>query len=174
MQYIGGAGFAVVMLSILSGPSAAGVYQSEGHGDEILPQVKQSAAMVWKIYLVYLVLGVIGLVIVGMPLFDSINHAMTALATGGFSTKNASIGFYNSAPIETVIVILMLLGHINFATHHYIFQKKWNVVYKNAEMRSSFVVLLIFLPIMLFFVTISLFNPVKFEGLSKMERRPGM
>lgn len=164
MQYIGGAGFAVVMLSILSGPSAAGVYQSEGHGDEILPQVKQSAKMVWKIYIIYLILGIIALVMAGMPVFDSINHCMTALATGGFSTKNASIGFYNSAVIEFIIVILMLLGHINFATHHYMFQRKWNVVYKNAEMRSSTAMLLIFLPVMLFFVTVPLFNPVKYEG----------
>lgn len=168
MQYIGGAGFAVVMLSILSGPSAAGVYQAEGHGDEILPQVKQSAKMVWKIYIVYLILGIIGLVLAGMPLFDSINHCMTALATGGFSTKNASIGFYDSARIEAVITILMLIGHINFATHHYIFQRKWKVVYINAEMRSSVVMLLIFLPIMLFFVTVPLFNPIKYEGLNSM------
>ena len=168
MQYIGGAGFAVVMLSILSGPSAAGVYQAEGHGDEILPQVKQSAAMVWKIYIIYLIAGIIGLVAVGMPWFDAINHSMTALATGGFSTKNASVGFYNSGAIESVIVILMLLGHINFATHHYIFQRKWKVVYKNAEMRSSFVILLIFLPIMLFFVAVPLFNPVKFDGMQNI------
>lgn len=157
MQYIGGAGFAVIMLSILSGPSASGIYQAEGHQDEILPNIKQQTKMVVGIYLFYLLVGVIAYVIAGMPVFDSINHCMTALATGGFSTKNASIGFYGSLPIEVVTIALMIIGHINFATHHYIFQKKWKVVYRNAEIRSSFVLILIFLPVTLLFVTIPLY-----------------
>lgn len=182
MQYIGGAGFAVVMLSILSGPSASGIYQAEGHGDEILPQVKQSAIMVWSIYVIYLVIGVALYTLVGMPVFDSINHAMTALATGGFSTKNASIGFYNSAWIDIVTIILMLLGHMNFATHHLIFQavaqkkkEKWKAVWKNAEMKSSTWMILIFVPITFLFVTMALYNPVKLKiGVNMLQYIQGM
>jgi len=163
MQYIGGAGIAVVMLSILSGPSTSGIYQAEGHADEILPHVKQSAARVWKIYIAYLIFGITAYIFVGMPIFDSVNHAMTALATGGFSVKEASIGFYNSIPIEIVTVILMIIGHINFATHHYIFKGNWKVVFRNCEIRSSAVVLLIFIPITIIFVTVPLFNPIKLD-----------
>lgn len=159
MQYIGGAGFAVIMLSILSGPSASSIYQAEGHNDEILPHVKQSAVMVMYIYLTYLAGSIFLYILAGMPVFDSINHAMTALATGGFSVKNESIGFYNSVPIEIVTIILMIIGHINFATHHLIFKGRWSAVLKNAEMKSSTVLLLIFVPITFLLVTLKIYNP---------------
>lgn len=165
MQYLGGAGFAVVMLSVLSGPSASGIYKAEGHHDEILPHVKQSAAMVLGIYLFYLVVGIVAYILAGMNVFDAINHCMTALATGGFSTHNSSIGYYSSVPIELVTIVLMIIGHINFATHHYIFQKNWKVVYRNAEIRSSAALLLIFIPVAVIFVGIPLYASARLNLL---------
>ncbi len=158
MQYIGGAGFAVIMLSILSGPSASGIYQAEGHQDEILPNIRQSTKMVVGIYFFYLIVGTIFYILAGMNPFDAVNHCMTALATGGFSTRNASIGHYNSVPIEMVTIVLMLIGQTNFATHHYIFQGKWHVVWRNAEIRTTIILLLFFLPVMFFFVGIPIYS----------------
>ena len=98
MQYIGGAGFAVIMLSILSGPSASGIYQAEGHQDEILPNIRQSTKMVVGIYFFYLILGTIFYVAAGMGLFDGINHCMTALATGGFPPKTPASAISTRSP----------------------------------------------------------------------------
>jgi trk system potassium uptake protein len=157
MQFIGGAGFAVIMLAVLSGPSTSGVYQAEGHTDEIRPQVKHTTAMVLKIYLIYLAGAFILLLLAGMTPFDAINHAMTALATGGFSTRAGSIGEFASVPIEIVIIVLMILGNINFATHHQLFMGNWKVVLRNAEIRSTFMIILLAVPIIFIFVTIPLY-----------------
>ncbi|MFP4497832.1 MAG: TrkH family potassium uptake protein, partial [Vulcanimicrobiota bacterium] len=163
-QYIGSAGFAVVMLSVLTGPSAAGIYQAEGHYD-IMPHVKQSAKLVVKIYLFFLLTGSIAYVIVGMPVFDSINHCMAALGTGGFSTRNASIGAYNSLPIEMVTLVLMILGGTSFAVHHFASQGKWKTVFKNAEVRTFITTLLIFIVLTIF--SIKTFYGSSWESIRK-------
>jgi trk system potassium uptake protein len=167
MQFIGGAGFAVIMLAILSGPSASGVYQAEGHMDEIRPQIKQTTVMVIKIYLTYMVAASVLLLIAGMEVFDAINHAMTAMATGGFSTRAGSISEFNSVSIELVIIIFMILGNINFATHNLFFMGKWKAAIRNAEIRSTLLIILIAVPIIFVFVTVPVYAG-NFEGFLSM------
>ncbi len=118
MQFVGGAGIAVVMLSAIIGPLGPGLYNAEGRSDLLLPNVRRSTRLIVTIYFGYTVLGTVLYAICGMGLFDSVNHAMSALSTGGFSTRVGSIGEYNSLPIEAVTIALMILGTVNFAASY--------------------------------------------------------
>ncbi|MCE1245596.1 MAG: hypothetical protein LWY06_03005 [Firmicutes bacterium] len=138
-QYLGGAGFALIMMSVLSGTSATSVYHVEGHPHEIFPNVKKSASIIFKIYLLYLFLGSASLTIAGMPLFDSVNHTMCALGTGGFSTKNLSIGFYNSIPINIICILIMYAGSMSFTSHNFLLKGKFNIVKRNVEFKTSLI-----------------------------------
>ena len=117
MQFFGGVGIVLVMVSALSSTFGMKLYNSEGHSDKILPNLIKSSRMILSIYLGYVIAGTALYVITGMPIFDAINHSIAALSTGGFSTKLESIGFYDNVYIELITIILMILGTISFATH---------------------------------------------------------
>lgn len=87
MQFFGGAGLAVIMLSAIVGPHGLGLYNAEGRSDKLMPNVRKSTKLIMTIYSGYVVAGVILYVLFGMPWFDSVNHSMAALSTGGFSIK---------------------------------------------------------------------------------------
>jgi len=133
MQYIGGAGFAVIMVGSIIGPGGFGLYSAEGRTDNILPNIKDSTKMIMVMYLTYAVAGTIAYILVGMPPFDSFNHSLTALATGGFSTRYGSIGEYNSFPIEIVTIILMFTGTTGFGIHYTLWKRNFKAFVKNGE-----------------------------------------
>jgi trk system potassium uptake protein TrkH len=149
MQFAGGAGFAIVMLSAILGPHGRGLYQAEGRTEQLLPNVKRSARMVMMIYGGYTAAGILLYTAAGMTPFDSINHSLCALSTGGFSTRVASIGSYNSAFIEIVTMVLMLLGATNFATHYVMLRGKFRALSRSGELRITAVLLAVFAPIVL-------------------------
>jgi trk system potassium uptake protein TrkH len=150
MQYAGGFGFALVMMSLIIGVNTTGAFYAEGHTDEIVPHLRKSALIIIKIYLIYLAIGSISYVFAGMNFFDAVNHCMAALSTGGFSTHNDNISWYKSFPIEIVSIILMIVGNFNFAVHHLAFSGKWKSVLSNDEVRATFITLLIFIPLFFF------------------------
>ncbi|SHH58604.1 TrkH family potassium uptake protein [Thermosipho atlanticus] len=133
MQFIGGAGFALIMMGSVIGPRGFGLYHAEGRVDNIAPNIKRSARIISLIYVIYAVIGVIVLDIAGMPLFDAFNHSLTALATGGFSVKNGSIGEYNSVSVEIVTMILMFLGGTGFGVHYALWRGNFKALFKNGE-----------------------------------------
>ena len=133
MQYIGGAGFAIIMVGSIIGPGGFGLYSAEGRTDNILPNIKDSAKMIMVMYLTYAVAGTIAYILVGMPPFDAFNHSLTALATGGFSTKVNSIGEYNSVPIEAVTIVLMFLGTTGFGIHYTLWRGNFKAFVRNGE-----------------------------------------
>lgn len=118
-QWIGGLGVVVMIISILSKPGSVSskLYQSEAREDRLRPSTKSTLKESVKIYLIYTVFGIILYVLVGMPLFDSICHTFSVISTGGMSTKNANIGFYQSDIIYFVTMILMILGATSFLVH---------------------------------------------------------
>jgi trk system potassium uptake protein TrkH len=118
LQFIGGAGFAIVMMSAIIGPFAAALVQAEGHAQPLMPHVRSSAGMFLLIYSGYAVAGVLAYMLVGMSLFDAAIHSCSALSTGGFSSQAASIGAYHSPAIELVTIVLMLVGATSFVLHH--------------------------------------------------------
>lgn len=139
-QWLGGMGFIVLSLAILPilGIGGMQLFIAEVPGptkDKIHPRVRETAKRLWGIYVLLTVLEVILLLIGGMTFFDSINHAFTTMATGGFSTKQASIGYYTSPYIQYVITAFMFLAGMNFSLHYYLLHRDFKLVRENEEFK---------------------------------------
>jgi len=147
MQFFGGIGLVLVMTSVLSDRYGMRIYNAEGHTDRLLPNLVKSARLILSIYLGYILLGITLYVIFGMPVFDAINHSISAVSTGGFSTKSSSIGFYNSIQIEVVTIILMLLGSTNFFIHLILLKGKIKKIFKHSETKLLIFLTIIILPL---------------------------
>jgi trk system potassium uptake protein TrkH len=103
------------------------------------------------------IFGVIALYLVGMNLFDAVNHAFTALSTGGFSTHTQSIGYWDSPAVEAVIIVLMLLGALNFITAYLFLGRNFRAAGKDSEVRQTAILICIFFVVLLFGVTRSIY-----------------
>ena len=148
IQFVGGIGIVLILLFILPTSSSAALFNAELHTDKIMPNIKKTIKAILIIYCSYLIIGTILLCICGMSFFDALNHSMTALATGGFSTKETSIGYYDNVAIEAVLIILMLAGMINFAIQFLLFTGKFKMFAKNSEIRLLPILILIIFPIL--------------------------
>ncbi len=113
MEFAGGAGLVVALISLLGGPPGSGLAIAEGRSQHLEPHVRQSARLVLALCAFYTVLGTIGLRAAGMDLFDAFNHAACAVSTGGFSTRPDSIGAWDGLAVELVTLALMLVGTTN-------------------------------------------------------------
>ena len=147
MQFFGGLGFILIVVSVLSETFGMRLYSAEGHSDKLLPNLAKSARMILMIYMGYFVAGTMLYIIFGMPVFDAINHSMAALSTGGFSTKTDSIGAYGSLPIELVTLVLMLLGTTNFLIHLMLIRRNFRKILRLSEPRFMLLLLGIFIPL---------------------------
>lgn len=157
IQLAGGAGLAIIMLSALVGPVGPGLTIAEGRSEQLLPHVRRSARLVLTMYAGYVVAGILALVLAGMSWFDAVNHAFTALSTGGFSTRAESIAYWQSPAIEAVIIVLMLLGTLNFLTAYTLLQGKVRAVARNSEARQTGLLLLFGIVVIFFGVTRGLY-----------------
>lgn len=152
-QWIGGVGIVIFTIAVLPifGTGGIQLFAAEATGpkfDKITPRIGVTAKWIWVIYL-GLTLAETGLLLIGdMTLFDSICHAMTTTATGGFSTRQASIAAFNSPYIEYVTTLFMFLSGINFALLYLLFLKgSFKRVIKDTEIRW-------YIKTILFFTTI--------------------
>ncbi|MCQ2345215.1 MAG: TrkH family potassium uptake protein [Paludibacteraceae bacterium] len=129
-QWLGGMGIIVLSIAILPmfGLGGMQLYAAEVTGlnyEKISPRIADTAKHLWLTYII-LTLAETGLLFLeGMPLFDSICHSFTTVATGGFSTKNLSIAYYANPAIHYTITIFMMLSAINFAMIILLFRGKW-------------------------------------------------
>jgi trk system potassium uptake protein TrkH len=137
---VGGVGIIALGLIVLmqSGSAAMEYYSSEVGAQKIKPGIKSTVLETWKIYLLYTLAGIVLLYLVGMSPFDAINHALAAIATGGFSTHSESIGYYGSVWVEIVCVFLMLAGAISFLVHFKVFSGDIKAFFRNVETRYMF------------------------------------
>ncbi len=140
-QYFGGAGFAVIMMSTIIGPTGLGFYQAEGRVDNIAPNIRHSTRLIITYYLLYALFGTIALKLTGLSLFDALNHSFTALATGGFSTKNNSIASFNKPSVELILMFLMFLGAMGFGIHHTFWSRDWHALKKNSEPKQMLILI---------------------------------
>ena len=135
IQWIGGVGVIVLTVSILSrsGSGSYTLYRSEAREERIHPSIISTVRTVWKIFLGYTVVSILvlfGAILVSEPLppaeaaWQAINHAMTGLATGGFSVTDNSIATYDSPLIETVLLPIMTLGAIAFPVHYVVLRDR--------------------------------------------------
>jgi trk system potassium uptake protein TrkH len=139
IQWLGGMGIIVLSLAILPmlGVGGMQLYRAEVPGpvpDRLAPRIRQTARLLWGIYILLSAAEVLVLFMLGMPFVDAVLHSFTTMATGGFSPKTASIGAYQSAAIDTAIIVFMFLAGANFALH---FQAlRGNIrVYRDPEFR---------------------------------------
>ncbi|MGQ9889891.1 MAG: TrkH family potassium uptake protein, partial [Aggregatilineales bacterium] len=158
------AGFAIVALSAITGPSGIGLVAAEGRTEQLAPHVRRSAEIVLRLYLGYVIAGALALRLAGMGWFDAVNHAFTAVATGGFSTQPASIGHWQNPAIEAVIIALMLLGSLNFLTAFILFRRKLQPVVRNGEVRLVALVL----PVAIALIAFSLAAAFQLEPLQAL------
>ena len=130
LNWIAGMGtiiFAVAILPIL-GIGGMQLYKAETPGSvkesDLPPRIAQAAKTLWLVYAGITVACIIALRLAGMNWFDAICHAFSAMSLGGFSTHDASVGFFDSLSIEMVLTIFQLLAAINFATHFVALRKQ--------------------------------------------------
>lgn len=149
-HWIGGMGIIVLSVAIipLLGIGGMQLYQAEVAGpnkDKLHPRIQETAKRLWGIYVLFTLAQTILLLIGGMNLFDSLCHSFGSLATGGFSTKNKSVAYYNSAYIEYIIIIFMFIGGTSFSLHYLALKGRILNYFKDSEFRFylSFVAVLI-------------------------------
>ncbi|RPI93703.1 MAG: TrkH family potassium uptake protein, partial [Spirochaetales bacterium] len=122
-HWLGGMGIVVLAVAVLPllGIGGLQLINAESPGptvDRITPRIADTAKILWIIYTGFTVAQTALLMIAGMDLFDALTHTFGALATGGFSTKNASVGHYDSTAIDIIITAFMLLASLNFSLHY--------------------------------------------------------
>ena len=160
IQLLGGAGFAIVALSAIIAPGGIGIATAEGRSEQLVPNVRRSAKLVLIIYTGYVVVGVVALRLAGMNWFNAVNHAFAALSTGGFSTRANSLGYWDSPVLEAVIILLMLLGTMNFFTSYLLLTGKFKSVTRNSEFRLQVLLIPLCVAILLLGVTTQVYPHV--------------
>jgi len=151
-QWLGGMGIIVLSLAILPILGIGGIqlFVAEVPGpspDKLHPRIKETAKRLWLIYLGFTVTEMLLLLIGGMSLFDAINHSFTTMATGGYSTKQASIGDWSSPYIHYVIILFMIIAGTNFTMAYFGLKLKFRRILKNEEFK-------VYTGFILFFITV--------------------
>lgn len=129
-QWLGGMGFVVLAVAImpLLGVGGMQLYRAEISGvvkeEKLTPRIAETARALWLVYVALTLACALAYWLAGMNTFDAIGHAFTTVSTGGFSTHDASIGHFNSPVIETIAIVFMLAGAINFAIHFLAWRRK--------------------------------------------------
>lgn len=164
MQYAGGAGIAIFLISLANGFTGAGLTQAEGKADLLVPQIRHSARLVMIIYSAYAIIGVIAYKIAGMNWFDSVIHTFAALSTGGFSTHVESIAWYKSVPIEAVSIFLMIIGNLNFLNAYILLGGKVKEFLRNGEIKVQMVIIPLATVSLMLLLTVKLYGSVA-QGL---------
>jgi trk system potassium uptake protein TrkH len=149
LQWYGGMGIIVLALAILPllGVGGMQLYRAEVPGavkdTKLTPRIADTAKSLWIVYAGITLLCIVSLRLAGMDWFDSINHAFAAMALGGFSTHDASVGYFNSPAIEAVLIFFMIVAAMNFASHFAAFRERSPRVYLLDPEAKGVVVLIV-------------------------------
>jgi trk system potassium uptake protein TrkH len=137
--------FYIAILPIL-GSGGIQLFKLEVPGpvsDKIKPRLRETAKMLWMVYLGITLANIIALVIAGMPIFDSVCHAFTIMPTGGFSIKNSSIAYYDSTLIHFIIMFFMFIAGVNFTLHYRAINGSPRSYAKDREFRVYFSLIIV-------------------------------
>lgn len=140
-HWVGGMGVLVFVMTVISLEDKHSMHlmRAEVPGpetDKLVPKARDTAKILYAMYFVLTVAEIIFLLLGGMNLYDSIIHSFSTAGTGGFSNQNSSIAYYNSAYIDGVITVFMILFGINFNMYYFLLLKKVKAVFKNEEVRA--------------------------------------
>jgi trk system potassium uptake protein TrkH len=148
-HWMGGLGIIVMSLAMLPvfGSSGAQLFATESAGpttDKIHPKVAETAKRLLLIYVTLTVAETVLLRAGGMGWFDAVCHSFGTVATGGFSTKQASVAYWDSAYIHYVIAVFMMLSGVNFSLYYFGFKTKFSKIIENEELKTYLSLLLLF------------------------------
>ncbi|MEK6151754.1 potassium transporter TrkG [Flavobacteriaceae bacterium 3-367] len=149
-HWIGGMGIIVLAIAILPllGIGGMQLFAAEAPGpnaDKLHPRITDTAKRLWLIYFGYTVAETLLLKLAGMSFFDAINHSLATLSTGGFSTKNASLAFWNDQPlIQYIIIFFMFLAGSNFVLSYFAFKGKVQRILRDEEFKYYTSLILLF------------------------------
>lgn len=140
-HWLGGMGIVVLTVAILPllGVGGLQLVKAEAPGptvDKITPRITETAKYLWYIYLGITVAEAVLLMFGGMNLFDALTHTFGTVATGGFSTRNASVGHYDSAYIDLVITFFMIIAGMNFTLHFKFLTGNFRKVFSDTELKA--------------------------------------
>ena len=159
LHFLGGMGIIVLAVAVLPmlGIGGMQLYKAETPGpmkdSKLTPRIAGTARALWLVYGLLTLLCIAAYWLCGMNLFDAVVHGFSTMATGGFSSHDASIGFYNNPTLEWVVMLFLLLGSLNFALHFTAFRQRSVLSYlRDSEVRMCLTIIagfsvLIFLPL---------------------------
>jgi trk system potassium uptake protein TrkH len=141
-------GIIVLFIAILPhiGVGARYLFRSEIPGavkEAVTPRIKNTALFLWAAYTVLTVVQVLLLKVAGMDWLDSFCHTFGTMATGGFSTKQSSVGHYDSTAIEVIIIVFMVLAGTNFALYRVLFRRRFGSFFRDREWRVYMGILIV-------------------------------
>jgi len=144
-HWMGGMGIIVLSLAImpLLGSKGSNLFKAEVPGvsaDKLMPRLQGTAKILWVVYGLLTLIHAVLLYWAGMSLFDSICHAFSTMATGGFSNNNASIAGYQNPLVEWIIVLFMVIAGANFTLHYHLLRGKLKPYWKDVEFRAYFLI----------------------------------
>jgi trk system potassium uptake protein TrkH len=148
LHWLGGIGIIVLVVAVLPllGVGGMQLYKAETPGpvkdEKLTPRITETAKALWFTYLAITVIGVVGLRVAGMSWFDAICHGMSAIALGGFSTHDVSVGYFESFAVEAVLIVIMVVAAINFARHFLAFRNLSLQPYKTDSEAKAVLILL--------------------------------
>ena len=140
MHWLGGMGVIVLgvgLLSMINPTGGLSLFKAEATGiqiEKLTPKIKDTALSLWVIYCILTLLDTLFLKLFGMSWFDAINHAFSTVSTGGFSTKNSSLGYFTNDGIIWITTIFMIISGINFLAHLRVYHKDFSG-YKTEEVK---------------------------------------
>jgi len=158
-HWLGGLGIVVLFVAVLPsiGAGSKRLYRVEAPGPDpegVHPHIRETARILWLIYVGLTVLEMVALRICGMSWFDATCHTFATLATGGFSTQDSSITAFNSNAIQWVIILFMVLAGVNFGLYFQLIRGRFAAVWRDRELRLYLSIMLVAATI----VTITLSN----------------
>ncbi len=168
LNFYGGMGIVILAIAILPMLKIGGMqlFRAETNGlqkdNKLTPRIAETARALWMVYLGLNVLCAVSYWIGGMNFFDAVGHAMSTVATGGFSTHDASFGFWNNPLIESIAIIFMLLGALNFGMHWYAWRRATVGHYQSDSELRTFILITLVVALL---VSASLYIGGRFENI---------
>ena len=171
-QWMGGMGIILLTIAILPyfGIGGMELFVAEVPGptkDKLHPRINETAKRLWYIYVALTLILTVLLYIEGMSVFDAFNHALTTASTGGFSTKQDSIGHWDSPIIQYTIILFMFLGGVNFTLHYFAIKGRFKNIIQNEEFKLYGLFVLLLSVMITITIVINIFEPAEetFRGV---------
>lgn len=174
LQWYGGLGIVVMTIAILPILQVGGMqlFMTEGFDtrENMLPRATQISSELGKIYILLTIAAFVALMMVGMTPFEALVHAMTSVSTGGFSTSDSSIGYFDSAAVDFVITFFMLMGSLPFILFMHVLRGKYQSFFRDEQVQA-FLYTLGFLIVfgtfwLVYFKQYDLFNAVRYSSFN--------